>query len=73
MPSKRRFRFGTMIGSKEPSRSRRTTGLDRPDLGQHRLDAGAVAHVRLDRRATVLVTQMLGQLGVQRRLQDVPW
>ena len=73
MPSKPRFRFETIIDSKEPSRSRRTTDLNRPDLDQHHLDAGAAAHARLDRRTTVLVTQMLGQLGVQHRLQDIPW
>ena len=72
MPPKPRFHFETMIGSKEPSRSRRTTDLDRPDLDQHRLDAGPVTHIHLNQRATMHMTQILGQLSVQPRLQNVP-
>lgn len=45
--------------------------LDRADLGQHRLRPGPVAHVHLERGLAVLVTEILGQLRVQRRFEDV--
>ena len=45
--------------------------LHRADFGQHGLRPRAVAHVRRDRGLPVVMTQVLGQLGFQRGLEDV--
>ena len=61
-----------MIDPKEPTRSRRTTGLNQPNPDQHHLDAGTVTHIHLNQHATMPVTQMLGQPGIQHHLQNIP-
>ena len=45
--------------------------MNRPDLGQLRLRAGAVAHIRTQRRCAVLVAQVLGQLRLEGGLQHL--
>jgi hypothetical protein len=49
----------------------RDLDLHGPDLGQHGLGPGAVAHVLRDRHLTMLMAQVLRQLGFQCRLEDV--
>src|SRR5690606_16416237 len=70
-PSKRRFRFGTIAGSNDPSRSRETSISTGPDLGEHGLRPGPIAHVLADRGPAVLMSEVLGQLSVPRGLEHV--
>src|SRR5213076_855654 len=70
-PSKRRWCFSTICGSNEPARSRGVSMRSDPCSVQ-RLRCRAVARVAdaAGRRATALVAEVTGQLGVHRPLDQ---
>ena len=72
-PVSRRWRFSTICGSNDEFTSRGTSMIDRAGLGQHGLGPDAVAGVAAATpdRFMLVVPEMFGHLGVQRRLQHV--
>lgn len=73
-PSILRWPLRTRRGVNEPARSRGTTGLEGAHLGVDGLGRGAVAGVAAGRgrRLSLLIAQVLGQLGPQAAPPEPP-